>query len=259
MEGINMKRYFLFIIAMLAMLLVPRGLVEAAGHVVPSGSTIAVMTIVNKAIPDTDLPLEDASIVSDYLIEDLIDDGRFNVLDRDFTDNLLREQALSGVGVMNPEGRVQIGKLLGARYFLYGSITGLSTKESDVTVGHALVGSVGNQKHKVRADVTVRIIDVETGCIVAAGRGCGSSSSSNTDLSVGPRGPSHYFALYDTFTGNAIVGEFSHHAPDFVVSIGTDKVALEQVQNAIAKAADDAIYGERGILTKMDGKGKKHH
>lgn len=256
-----MKKLLVLVTFLILLLGLRMGSVEAAPPRIPDGATIAVMGITNKSIPDSDLPLEDASIVADFLVEDLLDDGRFNVLDREYTADILAEQARGNVGIMEPGSAAAIGKLIGTKYFLYGSIVGLSTKESEVAYDNSMVGGVGNQQHKVRADVTVRIIDVETGRIVLAGHGRGSSTSTHTEFTLNHthRSKPHYTTTYDEYTGEEVTEEeVTETGITHMVTIGTTKVSLEQAENALYKAAEDAVYGEYGILTKLEGRGKQH-
>jgi len=59
----------------------------------------------------------------------------------------------------------------------------------------------------------------------------------------------------DTDDDSSTIYDKSTHT----ISFGTTEVSQVQVHNAIAKAADNLVYGSKGFLAKMDGKAKKKH
>lgn len=202
---------------------------------------IALLEFTNKAAVSYDISFEDASMVSDYMLEELLDSGRFNVMEREQLKGILDEHHLNLTGMVDPATAVQLGRLTGVEYLVYGSITGLSSKREGVFYGTAVYGGAGginSNKFKVIANITARIIDLETGRIVLAAHGTGSSTSTNTEFAY--RAGRRYYPR----AGHAI-------------RIGTDDISQVQVHNALAKAVNDLVNGKNGLLAKMDGKGKK--
>jgi TolB-like protein len=81
-----------------------------------------------------------------FMIADLSASQNLNVIDREHLAGVLREQGLSAITLADPATRLRVGKILGAKYFIFGSYT-----------------IVGQQ-----AALTARMDSVETGLIVEA-------------------------------------------------------------------------------------------
>jgi curli biogenesis system outer membrane secretion channel CsgG len=177
---------------------------------------VAVIPFGVKAAVSRDITLEDATIVSDYVYDALVNSDSFDVVERERLKEILSEQALGHSGPVNESTAAEFGRLIGAKYIICGSITGLSTRK---TTGE-LVG-IGVSQSKVYAHVSARCIDVETGRIWLAGRGDGRAT--NTQL----------------------------NAPLRIIRIGTDKVDFEQVHKALEDAADSLVNGKKGFLKRM--------
>lgn len=83
--------------------------------------------------------------VADFLITDLSGNAAIRVVERDALDKLTREQDLGQTARVDQETAVRVGKLLGARYMIFG-------------------GFIADPKGNVRLDS--RAVEVETGRIV---------------------------------------------------------------------------------------------
>ena len=88
---------------------------------------------------------------------EIVQTGRFRPLTRTDLDKLLAEIQFDNSGLVDPATAAQYGKMVGARYLVLGSITGLGTKKGSDYV----------------ANVSLRMIEVETAEIYIAGRGTG--------------------------------------------------------------------------------------
>jgi len=78
----------------------------------------------NAAVLDFDfknVSKEDALIISDFFRSELIKTNKFNVLDRNYTEKILKEYALQSTGLTETENSVEIGKLLNVQYIFVGS------------------------------------------------------------------------------------------------------------------------------------------
>ena len=197
----------------MALLFSISGVVSAAPSATP---TVAVIPFGLKAAVSRDITLEDATIVSDYVYDALVNSGAFDVVERDRLGEIMKEQVLGHSGPVDDRTAAEFGRLVGAKYIVCGSITGLATRK---TTGE-LVG-VGVSQSKVFAHVAARFIEVETGRVWLAGRGDGRAT--NTQL----------------------------NAPLRIIRIGTDKVDFEQVHKALEDAADDLVNGSEGFLKRM--------
>jgi len=121
--------------------------------------------------------------VSDLLVDELVNDGSFRVIERKRLDAIMAEQNLAQSDRTDPSAKTvaQIGKLLGARYIVTGSITKFGTENSNKSVGAGGwgskygVGNVGTSKGKANVAIATRIIDTTTGEILASAKGEGTS------------------------------------------------------------------------------------
>ena len=161
---------------------------------------------------------------ADIATDDLVNSGRFDVVERTQLKKILDEYALNNTGLVDQTTAVPIGHLTGAQYLLIGSINAVTARKSQTTI----VGT-GTLRYKVSADISVRMVDAETGRIVLAARGQG------TEKNVLFKGPLH------------------------LIQIGTAEIDERQVSDAVRRAVDDAIDGPQGLIARMDGRVKVKH
>ena len=223
------------------------------------------------------IALTDAQIASDYVLDALLDSDRFSIMERDQMEAILKEHHLNLSGLVDPATAVQIGRLTGIKYIVYGSVVGCSLKEKGVSYDNSVIGGVANKQHTVIANVVGRFIDVETGRIVLAARGKGASTSTHNEIQwkrikksgsvSGDIGSGVSVSSYDglgidsyednSSSYNSVTTTETTTEKNHTIKFGTENVSQEQVHNAIAKAADDLVYGKMGFLAKMDGKAKR--
>lgn len=191
-----MKNFFL-IYALILFTINP-----AAAAQIERDSSIAVMDLgVHKGTSDPDVNLLNAEKASsEYVIQRLAATNNFNVKDRTLILNVL--QKFNMLGLIDPDTAKKIGEILGIRYIVYGNVVDVS-----VAVEKALV-----TVNTVKAHLIIRIMDIETGNILMAAKGEGSSASA--------------------FIGDSEKNFFF---------IGTTKVSQTAVHNALQKAAFQAV------------------
>ncbi len=144
---------------------------------------VAVMNFGNKAITSSGLREHDLSSASEYAIFQLSNCGWFDLVDYEQLSTIAKIHSVNMSGLVDPATAVSVGKFAGAEFMVIGNVTGLTTKENVFGYQHGSKGGVANAQHVVTANVAVRIVDIETGRIVAAGLGKGSSTSTHTELS----------------------------------------------------------------------------
>lgn len=105
---------------------------------------------------------------ADQLVTQLVQSGKFSVIERDKLDLVLKEQALSASGAIDPKTAVRLGKLLGVQLILTGSITKFSIKRHGAGIG-PLRAELG----QAQSALDVRLIDTSTGEIVLVASGQG--------------------------------------------------------------------------------------
>lgn len=120
--------------------------------------------------------------LTDLMINALINSNRFRVFERRKLDALVTEQGFQHFsGLVDSSTAVQLGRMVGARFVVTGSVTGLSSRSrGGVRLGPVTVGSGANL-----VTLTVRIIDVETGEILYSEVKQKKATRSTVGLSIG--------------------------------------------------------------------------
>jgi curli biogenesis system outer membrane secretion channel CsgG len=125
--------------------------------------------------------------VADLLVDELVNDGSFRVIERKRLDAILAEQNFSNSERADPDQAsvAKIGKALGVKYLIVGSITKFGTENKNTGVnagafggGKFGIGRVGTSKGKATVAVTLRMVDTSTGEIMISAKGQAESSRS---------------------------------------------------------------------------------
>ena len=114
--------------------------------------------------------------MSDQVVDALVNDGSFRVIERKKLDTVLAEQDFAQSDRADPSAAklAKVGKVLGVRYIIAGSITKYSTERKNV--GGSLKGiGLGVGKAKSEVNLTARMIDATTGEILISAKGHGES------------------------------------------------------------------------------------
>ena len=133
--------------------------------------------------------------ISDLLVDRFLKDGTYRVIERRDINKVLQEQNFSNSDRADANTAAKIGKVLGVDAIVIGDITQFGRDDHNTGVGGALnrwdrygVGKVGVRKAKAVVAVTARLIDVNTGEILASESGKGESQRSGTNLLGGGGG-----------------------------------------------------------------------
>lgn len=132
------------------------------------GSASAEFTKTKIAVLDFQMQGEEqenqdmGSIVAEWFITAMVKEGRFDVIERRLLQKILSEQQLVMTGVVDESSATQIGKLLGVKVIISGSV----------------------MKVREMLEVNARIIDVENASIIAAESVKSSTASRLQDLIV---------------------------------------------------------------------------
>ncbi len=181
--------------------------------------------------------------ISDLLVKYLVKDGSYSVIERKAMDKILAEQNFSNSDRANPNSAAKIGKLLGVDAIIVGSITqfGNDTKNTGVGGGGGGFGGFGlggfkHSKSKAIVALDARIVDIDTGEILAVAEGKGESSRESTSL-TGGGGNWHGFGAGGVDFGssdfqNTIIGEAVKSAVQTMsteVIAGKDKLVARTI------------------------------
>jgi curli biogenesis system outer membrane secretion channel CsgG len=181
--------------------------------------------------------------ISDLLVKYLVKDGSYSVIERKALDKILAEQNFSNSDRANPNSAAKIGKMLGVDAIIVGSITqfGNETKNTNVGGGGGGfggfgLGGFGHKNSKAIVGLDARIVDIDTGEILAVAEGKGESKRSSTSL-LGGGGNWHGFGGGNVDFGssdfqNTIIGEATKLAVEQMstgVIAGKEKLQVRQV------------------------------
>jgi curli biogenesis system outer membrane secretion channel CsgG len=188
--------------------------------------------------------------ITDLLVTDLVKNGSFSVIERKALDKILAEQNFSNSNRADPNSAAKIGKLLGVDAIIVGSITefGNETKKTNLGGGggtwHGVgLGGLGHSNSKANVGIDARVINVDTGEIMAVAEGVGQSSRSSTSM-LGGGGNWNGFGGGAADFGssnfqNTIIGEATKQAvdkltADLVTSAGKVSVRVIKVEGLVA-------------------------
>lgn len=159
--------------------------------------------------------------IADLVVTELVTDGTYRVIERRHLETILAEQNFSNSDRANPSTAAQIGKVLGVNAIIVGSVTQFGTEQKKKGIGGAFgriggfgAGNVGTQKGKAKVAIDARVIDINTGEILAVAKGTGESSRSGFMLGGAGGGSGGFGAggiemgssdFQDTILGEAVL------------------------------------------------------
>jgi curli biogenesis system outer membrane secretion channel CsgG len=171
--------------------------------------------------------------ISDLLVDELVNDGSFRIIERKRLDAILAEQNFSQSERADPSAKTlaQVGKVLGVKYLVVGSITKFGTEKSNKNFSGGGfgskfgVGQVGTAKGKATVGISARMIDTSTGEVMAVAKGDGTSKRSGLLLGGGGGG-----------YGGAGVGQIEFGSSDF-----RDTILGEATEMAVKATAEKLV------------------
>jgi len=128
--------------------------------------------------------------ISDIMTNQLVNTGSYNVIDRQHIQQIEAEQDTSKVGDVSPASEAKLGHMLGANYLIIGQIEQFDKTSGSSGglggLGGGLLGGAGIHTQKVTLHVSMRVIEANTGRIVATADDA--ESKSGTSFAVGGAG-----------------------------------------------------------------------
>src|SRR5579864_234381 len=125
--------------------------------------------------------------IADMLVDRLVSDGTYSVIERKELDKIIAEQNFSNSDRADASSAAKIARILGVDAIIIGSITQFGRDDKSTNVGGGAIGGlagryglggVGRRESKAVVNITARLINVETGEILASATGQGSSERS---------------------------------------------------------------------------------
>lgn len=115
--------------------------------------------------------------MADQVVDALVNDGTWRVIERKKLDTVLAEQDFAQSDRADPSAAKlsKVGKVLGVRYIITGSITRFSTEKKGGGLSVKGIG-LGGSKAKSLVGLTARMVDTSTGEILISAKGMGESN-----------------------------------------------------------------------------------
>lgn len=149
--------------------------------------------------------------ISDLLVQKLVQDGKYSIIERKALDKILAEQNFANSDRADASTAAKIGRVLGVDAIVIGSVTkfGRDDKSKSIgglgaTAGRFGLGGVKRNEAKAVCGISARMVDTSSGEILAAVTGDGESKRSGTSLVGAGGGP-----------GGLGAGGFDTHASNF--------------------------------------------
>lgn len=118
--------------------------------------------------------------IEDWLVDGLVQSGKFSVMERQQLNSILAEQGLSLSGAVDDKTAIQAGKILGCQLVVMGAVTDFSIHKSGATGAFGVGFDVG--KTKAEGMLNVRLVNTTTSEIVYTGTEKGEASFSKVTV-----------------------------------------------------------------------------
>jgi len=119
------------------------------------------------------------------LSNELSSTGKFRVVERSKLDSILSEQDLAAAGRINPATRAKVGKVTGAKYLVFATVSAFEEKVAGSGGGLSFRGvSVGGKKGEAYLAIDLRVVDTTTGEIEYSRTVEGRSSSKGINVGL---------------------------------------------------------------------------
>lgn len=195
--------------------------------------------------------------ISDLIVTSLVKDGTYSVIERKKLDTILQEQNFSNTDRANPTSAAKIGKVLGLNAIIVGSITKFGLEDKSTKIGGIAGrwtgfggGAVGKKEGIANVAIDARLVDVNTGEILAVAAGEGKSSRGGLLLGGGGAGGGGFGAggidmsssnFQDTILGEATRTAVENVAKQLIAQAGKVEATKVTVEGLVADATGDEV------------------
>jgi curli biogenesis system outer membrane secretion channel CsgG len=196
--------------------------------------------------------------IADMLVDRLVNDGTFSVIERKQLDKIIAEQNFSNSDRADSSTAAKLARILGVDGMIIGSITQFGNDNSTTKAGAGVGGVAGRfglggaQKTKSTAvvQITVRIIDTNTAEILESCQGKGESSRGGVGLlgaggnTWGPAGGGGFdmksSGFQSTILGEATNKAVTDAAGQLEAKAGNLPTVVIEINGVVADASDPA-------------------
>ena len=139
--------------------------------------------------------------ISELLINELVNNGTYTVVDRSKLEQVLKQQ--NRTGAMDVGTATEIGKQLGVDAVLIGTITKFNVDKQSGGGSFMGIGG-GSNKTKAIVQIDLRLIGTASGDILATAKAVGEANQSDSNISVMGIGGSSSSSNEDTLLSAAV-------------------------------------------------------
>jgi curli biogenesis system outer membrane secretion channel CsgG len=122
--------------------------------------------------------------VNDILVNKLVDNGTFAVIERSKLQSIIAEQNLGNSNRVDASSAAKIGRLLGVQAIVIGSVTEFNVEKDGGGISIPMFGSIGGAKTTANVRVSARVVDTKTGEILLTAEGNGSSNHGDNTINI---------------------------------------------------------------------------
>ncbi len=186
--------------------------------------------------------------VADILVTALVQGGEYRVIERSQIDTILAEQNLGASGRVDATTAAKVGKILGVRAVVIGSVTQFDLQEQ--RSGGGIFGIGANvQDTDAEVKINARVVDTNTAEILYTFEGEGNQSQSDTQVSVfgigGGSSTSNEGKLLTLATEQAIK-QISDEMASQAEEIAALQLPLPEVPAVVASISGNMIILNKG-------------
>jgi curli biogenesis system outer membrane secretion channel CsgG len=165
--------------------------------------------------------------VADLIVDGLVEDGSFRVIERKKLGVILSEQNFSNSDRADPSAgqMAKLGKALGVKYLIVGSITKFGMEDKGMKIGAGAfgggkfgIGDVGTKKGKATVAIAARMVDTSTAEIMAVAKAEGTSSRSGLMLGGAANHLGGEFSIGSSNFRDTVLGEATEAAVKGVIA-----------------------------------------
>jgi len=188
--------------------------------------------------------------MAEMLTTALVETGKFKILERQQIHDVLGEQDLGASGRVEPATAAKIGKILGARYLIYGTVNEFEYSKGGEG-GAVRIGGIrlGASEARAHIGMDVRIVDAVTSEILFSTRS--TADATRTGFKVGYSG-ADFGASLATFQRTPL-GEATRKAIDFAVTKMVNEFGTEAGPEATVTWSGTLLVADDGSLVIKAG------
>lgn len=181
--------------------------------------------------------------ITALITNQLVEMGRFQVLERAYIDKILAEQKLGTSGLVDPSRAPEIGKLLGADALVFGTVTQFEFSSS----AGISFGAFSLSGTTAKVSLTGRVVDTTQGLILGSLEGSGQNTGASLSVQNFHGVSFHSAQFQETSVGKATyaaVGDFVKHLADALDRSGErlqEARALGSLKGAVVALIDNGV------------------